>query len=189
MSDPGVDVTACDRSTSVVGDAANNPAADLLALLDAAVAKGGLDASRAGVLGGSYGGYMTTWFAAHHGQRFKAAASERAVNAIDSFHGSSDIGWFFAAALWGSDPAIWTVQSPLSYADQITVPMLIIHSEHDWRCPIEQAQRLFVALKLRGVPAEMLIFPAESHELSRAGRPSHRLARFEALLEWWSRHL
>jgi dipeptidyl aminopeptidase/acylaminoacyl peptidase len=177
------------HGTSVVGDAANNPAADLLTLLDAAVAEGGLDASRAGVLGGSYGGYMTTWFAAHHGERFKAAASERAVNAIDSFHGSSDIGWFFAAALWGSDPAAWTEQSPLSYADQITVPMLILHSEHDWRCPIEQAQRLFVALKLRGVPAEMLIFPAESHELSRAGRPSHRLARFEALLEWWSRHL
>ena len=177
------------HGTSVVGDAANNPAADLLALLDAGVAQGGLDASRAGVLGGSYGGYMTTWFAAHHGERFKAAASERAVNAIDSFHGSSDIGWFFAAGLWGSDPAAWTEQSPLTYADQITVPMLIIHSEHDWRCPIEQAQRLFVALKLRGVPAEMLIFPAESHELSRAGRPSHRLARFEALLEWWSRHL
>ena len=174
---------------SVIGDAATNPAADLLALLDAAVAEGGLDASRAGVLGGSYGGYMTTWLAAHHGERFQAAASERAVNAIDSFHGSSDIGWFFAAALWGADPAGWAKQNPLTYADQISVPMLIIHSEHDWRCPVEQAQRLFVALKLRGVPAEMLLFPAESHELSRAGRPSHRLARFEALLDWWSRHL
>jgi dipeptidyl aminopeptidase/acylaminoacyl peptidase len=174
---------------SVIGDAAANPAADLLALLDAAVAEGGLDASHAGVLGGSYGGYMTTWLAAHHGERFKAAASERAVNAIDSFLGSSDIGWFFAAALWGADPAGWAEQNPLTYADQISVPMLIIHSEHDWRCPVEQAQRLFVALKLRGVPAEMLLFPAESHELSRAGRPSHRLARFEALLDWWSRHL
>jgi dipeptidyl aminopeptidase/acylaminoacyl peptidase len=174
---------------SVIGDAAANPAADLLALLDAAIAEGGLDASRAGVLGGSYGGYMTTWLAAHHGERFRAAASERAVNAIDSFHGSSDIGWFFAAALWGSDPAGWDTQNPLTYADQIAIPMLIIHSEHDWRCPVEQAQRLFVALRLRGVPAEMLLFPAESHELSRAGRPSHRLARFEALLDWWSRHL
>ncbi len=174
---------------SVIGDAATNPAADLLALLDAAIATGGLDASRAGVQGGSYGGYMTTWLAAHHGSRFKAAASERAVNAIDSFHGSSDIGWFFAAALWGSDPAAWAAQNPLSYADQIKIPMLIIHSEHDWRCPVEQAQRLFVALKLRGVPAEMLLFPAESHELSRAGRPSHRQARFEAILDWWSRHL
>ncbi|HEX6934051.1 MAG TPA: S9 family peptidase [Streptosporangiaceae bacterium] len=174
---------------SVIGDAASSAAADLLALLDAAIAEGGLDASRAGVLGGSYGGYMTTWLAAHHGERFRAGASERAVNAIDSFHGSSDIGWFFAAALWGTDPAGWVAQSPLTYADRISVPMLIIHSEHDWRCPVEQAQRLFVALRLRGVPAEMLLFPAESHELSRSGRPSHRLARFEALLDWWCRHL
>jgi dipeptidyl aminopeptidase/acylaminoacyl peptidase len=177
------------HGTSIIGDAAANPAADLLALLDAAIATGGLDASRAGVLGGSYGGYMTTWFAAHHGDRFKAAVSERAVNAIDSFCGSSDIGWFFAAALWGTDPAGWAAQNPLSFAGQIDIPILIIHSEHDWRCPVEQAQRLFVALKLRGATTEMLLFPGEGHELSRGGRPKHRLARFEALLGWWSRHL
>jgi dipeptidyl aminopeptidase/acylaminoacyl peptidase len=174
---------------SIVGDAATGAAADLLALLDAGLATGGLDGSRAGVLGGSYGGYMTTWLAANHGERFKAAVSERAVNAIDSFHGSSDIGWVFAAALWGSDTANWVAQSPLSYADQISIPTLIVHSEHDWRCPVEQAQRLFVALKLRGVPTEMLLFPGEGHELSRGGRPNHRVARFEAILDWWARHL
>ena len=132
---------------------------------------------------------MTTWLAAHHGDRFRAAISERAVNAIDSFSGSSDIGWFFADDLYGPDPARQAAQSPLTYADQINIPMLIIHSEHDWRCPVEQAQRLFVALKRRGVPVEMLLFPGEGHELSRSGRPQHRLARFEAILEWWSRHL
>jgi dipeptidyl aminopeptidase/acylaminoacyl peptidase len=174
---------------SVIGDAATHAAADLLALLDAAIATGGLDASRVGVQGGSYGGYMTTWLAGHHGDRFKGAVSERAVNAIDSFHGSSDIGWFFAAALWGDDPSGWAEQNPLSFADHICIPVLIIHSEHDWRCPVEQAQRLFVALRLRGVPAEMLLFPGEGHELSRAGRPSHRVARFEAILDWWGRHL
>jgi dipeptidyl aminopeptidase/acylaminoacyl peptidase len=174
---------------SIVGDAATNAAADLLALLDAGLAAGSLDSSRTGVLGGSYGGYMTTWMAARHGHRFKAAVSERAVNAVDSFHGSSDIGWGFAAALWGPDPAAWTAQSPLTYADQISIPMLIIHSEHDWRCPVEQAQRLFVALKLRGMPAEMLLFPGEGHELTRGGLPSHRVARFEAILDWWARHL
>ncbi|MHB1820489.1 MAG: alpha/beta hydrolase family protein, partial [Streptosporangiaceae bacterium] len=79
--------------------------------------------------------------------------------------------------------------SPLTYAGQITLPMLIVHSENDWRCPIEQGQRLFVALRSRGVPAEMLVFPAEGHELSRSGRPSHRVARFEAFLDWWSEHL
>ena len=159
---------------AIIGDAARTAAGDLLALLDAALATGGLDGSRTGVLGGSYGGYMTTWLAAHHGDRFKAAVSERAVNAIDSFQGSSDIGWFFAAALFGPDPANWPAQSPLTYADQISIPMLIIHSEHDWRCPVEQAQRLFVALRLRGIPAEMLLFPGEGHELTRSGRPSHR---------------
>ena len=174
---------------SIAGDAATSAAADLLALLDAAVAAGGLDGSRAGVLGGSYGGYMTSWLAGHHGGRFRAAISERAVNAVDSFHGSSDIGWVFAAALFGADPGGWAAQSPLSYASQIDIPMLIIHSEHDWRCPVEQAQRLFVALKLRGGPAELLLFPGEGHELSRSGKPSHRLARFEAILDWWGRHL
>lgn len=174
---------------AVIGDAATGAAADLLALLDAGLATGGLDGSRVGVLGGSYGGYMTTWLAARHGQRFKAAVSERAVNAVDSFHGSSDIGWAFAAALWGEDVAGWAAQSPLSYADQISIPMLIVHSEHDWRCPVEQAQRLFVALRLRGSPAEMLLFPGEGHELSRGGRPSHRRARFEAILDWWASHL
>jgi dipeptidyl aminopeptidase/acylaminoacyl peptidase len=177
------------HGASILGDAATSAAADLLALLDAGLATGGLDGTRVGVLGGSYGGYMTTWLAARHGRRFRAAVSERAVNVVDSFHGSSDIGWFFAAALWGPDPAGWAAQSPLSYADQISIPMLIVHSEHDWRCPVEQAQRLFVALRLRGTPVEMLLFPGEGHELSRNGRPSHRVARFEAILDWWARHL
>lgn len=177
------------HGTVIIGDAARIAAADLLALLDAALVDESLDGGRVGVLGGSYGGYMTTWLAALHGDRFRAAVSERAVNAIDSFHGSSDIGWFFAAGLYGDDPAHWASQSPLTYAGQISLPMLIVHSENDWRCPIEQGQRLFVALRSRGVPAEMLVFPAEGHELSRSGRPSHRVARFEAFLDWWSAHL
>jgi dipeptidyl aminopeptidase/acylaminoacyl peptidase len=67
--------------------------------------------------------------------------------------------------------------------------MLLIHSEHDWRCPVEQAQRLFVALKRSGKPVEMLLFPGEGHELSRTGRPSHRVARFDAILDWFGRYL
>lgn len=177
------------HGSAIIGDVGRRSAPDILALLDAALATGGLDGSRTGVLGGSYGGYMTTWLAAHHGDRFKAAISERALNAVDSFRGSSDIGWFFAADMFGPDEDAWAAQSPLTHADQIDLPMLIIHSEQDWRCPVEQAQRLFVALKMRGVPAEMLLFPGEGHELSRSGRPSHRVARFEAVLDWWSRHL
>ena len=162
---------------------------DLLALLDAALATEGVDTTRVGVMGGSYGGFMTTWLAGHAGDRFRAAIVERAVTTWDSFLGSSDIGFTFAPQYAGTDPAAVAAQSPLTYADEIDLPVLIIHSEQDWRCPVEQAQRLFVALKLRGVPAEMLLFPGEGHELSRTGLPSHRLARFDAVLDWWSQHL
>jgi dipeptidyl aminopeptidase/acylaminoacyl peptidase len=171
---------------SIIGNVGEASATDLLALLDAALKAPDLDEARVGVLGGSHGGFMTTWLAAHHGHRFRAALSERAVNAIDSFTGSSDIGWFFSDQLWGTDVA---AMSPLSFADRIGIPLLIVHSEHDWRCPVEQAQRLFVALRRRGAPVEMLLFPGEGHELSRTGRPKHRLARFEAVLSWFARHL
>lgn len=175
---------------AVIGNVGEVSATDLLALLDAALAQHpSLDGSRVGVLGGSHGGFMTTWLAAHHGERFKAAISERAVNAIDSFTGSSDIGWFFADDLYGTDVEQQAKQSPLTHADRISIPFMIIHSEHDWRCPVEQAQRLFVILKRRGVPVEFLLFPGEGHELSRSGLPSHRVARFEAILDWWARHL
>ncbi|TVT59368.1 S9 family peptidase [Amycolatopsis rhizosphaerae] len=162
---------------------------DLLALLDAALEEPGLDASRVGVMGGSYGGFMTGWLAAHHGERFRAAWSERAVNAWDSMVGSSDIGWNFVGAYIGDDLTAQLDRSPLSHAHRIRIPFLIAHSEQDWRCPIEQAQRMFVALKHNGTPVEMLVFPGEGHELSRSGRPRHRVQRFEAVLEWWSRHL
>jgi dipeptidyl aminopeptidase/acylaminoacyl peptidase len=178
------------HAQAVRGNVGEVSATDLLALLDAALAGDpALDRTRVGVMGGSHGGFMTTWLAANHGDRFRAAISERAVNSIDSFTGSSDIGWFFADDLYGSDPAQQAAQSPLTHAGRIDIPVLIIHSEQDWRCPVEQGQRLFVALKRRGVPVELLLFPGEGHELTRSGRPRHRLARFEAVLDWWSRHL
>jgi dipeptidyl aminopeptidase/acylaminoacyl peptidase len=174
---------------AIIGDVGAVSTVDLMALLDAALADPALDADRVGVLGGSHGGFMTTWLAAHEGHRFRAGISERAVNAIDSFTGSSDIGWFFANDLYGADPERHRAQSPLTYADRIDIPMLIVHSEHDWRCPMEQAQRLYVTLRRRGVPVEMLLFPGEGHELTRSGLPSHRVARFEAIIDWWSRWL
>lgn len=162
---------------------------DVLALLDAALERADCDSDRVGVMGGSYGGFMTSWLSAKAPERFTAAISERAVNAWDSFAGSSDIGYFFAENYTGPDRESQWKASPLAYADDIGLPLLIIHSEHDWRCPVEQAQRLFVALKRRGAEVEMLLFPAEGHELSRSGRPRHRLARFQAILSWWDRHL
>jgi dipeptidyl aminopeptidase/acylaminoacyl peptidase len=173
---------------AIVFDKGNLDSADLLALLDAALADPELDGDRVGVLGGSYGGFMTSWLVGHT-DRFRAAISERAVNAFDSFEGSSDIGAKFLEVYVGTDPERVKAQSPLTYADKIETPMLLIHSEEDWRCPLEQAQRLFVTLKLRRAEVEMLVFPGEGHELSRSGLPSHRVARFEAILDWWARHL
>jgi dipeptidyl aminopeptidase/acylaminoacyl peptidase len=173
---------------AIVFDYGNHDTADLLALLDAALTDPDLDGDRVGVLGGSYGGFMTTWLVGHTG-RFRAAISERAVNIFDSFEGSSDVGWRFLDLYVGTDPERIKAQSPLTYADKIDTPMLLIHSEEDWRAPIEQAQRLFVKLRRRRVEVEMLIFSGEGHELSRSGLPSHRIARFEAILDWWDRHL
>jgi len=173
---------------AVVGDFGNLDSQDLLALLDAALQDPDLDGDRAGVMGGSYGGFMTTWLVGRT-DRFRAAISERACNAFDSFEGSSDIGWFFVPKYLGTDAERVTAQSPLAHVDRIRTPMLLIHSEQDWRCPLEQAQRLFVALKQRHVEVELLLFPGEGHELTRSGLPSHRVARFEAVLDWWQRHL
>jgi dipeptidyl aminopeptidase/acylaminoacyl peptidase len=172
----------------IVADMGNRDHADLLALLDKALIDQDLDADRVGVMGGSYGGYMTAWMLAHE-HRFAAGIVERALLSFDSFTGSSDIGWFFSDNYAGPDPERQRAQSPLTHADNIDVPVLVIHSEQDWRCPLEQGQRLYERLKRNGVETELLIFPGEGHELSRSGLPSHRVARFEAVLDWWNRHL
>ncbi|MFF5991387.1 S9 family peptidase [Prauserella flavalba] len=174
---------------AVVGALGTVDADDLLALLDAVLERSDVDSGRVGVMGGSYGGFMTGWLASHHGERFRAAWSERAVNAWDSFSGSSDIGWFFTENYVGADPEEQRRRSPLTYAADIRIPFAVAHSEQDWRCPLEQAQRMFVALKKNGTETEFLLFPGEGHELTRSGKPRHRLQRFEAVLDWWRRYL
>jgi dipeptidyl aminopeptidase/acylaminoacyl peptidase len=163
-------------------------AADVLAFLDAALQDPALDAGRVGIMGGSYGGYLTALLLGRT-TRFAAAISERAFTDPVSFVGSSDIGWFFPDLYLGTEPERIAAQSPLASAGAITTPTLVIHSEEDWRCPVEQGARLYVELKRRGVPTELLLFPGEGHELSRTGRPRHRLARFEHILRWWARWL
>jgi len=73
--------------------------------------------------------------------------------------------------------------------DRVRTPALVIHSEEDLRCPVEQAQRYYTALKLRDIPTGLLLFPGENHELSRSGTPWHRRQRFEHILDWWARWL
>ncbi|MEI4271423.1 S9 family peptidase [Klenkia sp. LSe6-5] len=161
---------------------------DVVAFLDEALQEPDLDDSRVGVMGGSYGGYMTTLLLGRT-QRFAAGISERAFNDPVSFVGSSDIGFFFADQYVGTDPERIAAQSALAGAHRITTPTLVVHSEEDWRCPLEQGTRLYVELKRRGVHTELLLFPGEGHELSRSGRPRHRLARLEHVLRWWGRWL
>jgi dipeptidyl aminopeptidase/acylaminoacyl peptidase len=163
-------------------------ATDVLAFLDAALEDPALDADRVGVMGGSYGGYLTTLLIGRT-DRFTAAISERAFLDPVSFVGSADIGWFFPDEYLGTDPGRVRAQSAMASAAAISTPTLVIHSEDDWRCPVEQGQRLYVELARRGVPTELLLFPGEGHELSRSGRPRHRQARFEHVLRWWARWL
>jgi dipeptidyl aminopeptidase/acylaminoacyl peptidase len=150
-----------------------------------------LDADRLGVLGGSYGGYLTSWVVGHT-KRFKAALSERSVNHLVSAFGSSDVFWIFERQFGGSmweNVDDWLRMSPATYAREIETPLLIVHSENDLRCNIEQGEHLFTLLRLLGKEVELLRFPGEGHELSRSGSPVHRVQRFEAILEWFGRHL
>jgi dipeptidyl aminopeptidase/acylaminoacyl peptidase len=179
---------------AVVGDWGGGDYADVMAGLDEALRRYDfLDPDRLGVMGGSYGGFMTSWIVGHT-DRFKAACSERALNTFWSFFGTSDIGHYFPEWHSGGPPPWddlkWYLErSPLSYVKQIRTPLLIVHSEDDLRCPIEQAEQLFVALKRLGRPVRLVRFPDEDHDLSRGGRVRHRLARFRILLDWFAQHL
>jgi dipeptidyl aminopeptidase/acylaminoacyl peptidase len=165
---------------------------DLLAVVETAVDRFDfVDGERLGVLGGSYGGYMTSWIVGHT-DRFKAALSERAVNNLVSMYGSSDVGWVFKGyhgEFVHDDVGRYLQISPWTYAKQIETPLLIVHSEQDLRCNIEQAEQLFTTLRLLGRDVELVRFPGESHELTRSGNPVHRVQRFELVLEWFDRYL
>lgn len=162
---------------------------DVMDFLDGAVAAdASLDGSRVGVQGGSYGGYLTAWVIAHD-HRFAGAIVERGFLDPVSFQGTSDIGTFFGDEYVGTDSAQIAAQSPMAVVDQVRTPTFVVHSELDFRCPLEQATRYYSALKRNGVDAELLIFPGENHELSRGGQPRHRVERFAAILDWWQRRL
>lgn len=150
-----------------------------------------VDPARLGVLGGSYGGYLTTWLVGHS-DRFAAALSERAVNNLLSEEWTSDIASVFHTEIGVNhleDPAEYVRMSPVTYVRDIRTPLMIMHAEDDLRCPISQAEELFVALRLLGREVEFVRFPGEGHELSRSGSPIHRRQRFEIQLEFFARHL
>ena len=148
---------------------------DLMAVVDEALRRYPLiDAERLGVLGGSYGGYMTSWIVGHT-DRFEAACSERAVNNLLTLEATSDIATAFRSQMGVNhldDPSEYLARSPITFVPRIRTPLLMVHSEDDLRCPIEQAEQLFVALRPLGREVEFVRFPAESHELSRRAHRS-----------------
>lgn len=164
--------------------------ADVLAIIDGALDRYEFcDRDRVGMLGGSYGGYMATWLAAFESDRFRAFCSERAVNNLVSEEWSSDIATFFKSDHGMShidDLAEYERMSPIRNVRNIDKPMLIIHSEEDWRCPIVQAEELWVAMRLLGKEVDFYRFPGENHELSRTGSPVHRVQRAEIILDWFT---
>lgn len=151
-----------------------------------------VDKERLGVTGGSYGGFMTNWIIGHT-NRFKVAASQRSISNWISFYGTSDIGYYFASDQTNSTPwsdvdNMWK-QSPLKYADKVETPTLFIHSKNDYRCWTPEAYQMFTALKFFGIESRLVLFDGENHELSRSGKPKHRIRRLKELTNWIKKYL
>jgi dipeptidyl aminopeptidase/acylaminoacyl peptidase len=181
-------------SRAVVGDWGGGDFADIIAGLDEALHRFPfIDADRLGIMGISYGGYMTNWAIAHT-NRFKAACAEGAISNIQTQFGTSDIGHIWNVSESGGSlpwerPAWYVEHSPLTHVTRIETPLLLVHAEQDLRCPIEQAEQMFVALKKLGRDVTFVRFPDESHTFSVTGTPRHRLERYRLILEWFAKRL
>ena len=152
-----------------------------------------IDPKRVCLTGGSYGGFMTNWIIGHT-DRFCCAASQRSISNWLSFYGVSDIGYFFAPDQCHGD--VFTPegreallrQSPLCYAGNVTTPTLFIHSDEDYRCPMAEGIQMYTALADRGVPTRLCLFHGENHELSRSGKPAHRVRRLQEITDWFGKY-
>ncbi|NLK65829.1 MAG: S9 family peptidase [Tissierellia bacterium] len=151
-----------------------------------------IDCSRIGVTGGSYGGFMTNWIIGHT-DRFKCAVSQRSISNWISKFGTTDIGYYFnvdqnLSSPWNNVEKMW-FHSPLKYANQAVTPTLFIHAEEDYRCWLVEGLQMFTALKYHGVDARLCMFRGENHELSRSGKPRHRVRRLEEITKWFEKYL
>jgi dipeptidyl aminopeptidase/acylaminoacyl peptidase len=165
---------------------------DVMNGLDAAVKKyPWIDQGRMGVTGGSYGGYLTNWIVSHT-DRFKAAVTLRSLSNFISDDGTRD-GAYGHAPDFGGDIfqkyELYWDRSPLKYAQNVKTPTLILHSDNDFRVPIEQGEQWFRALKHFGVTTEIVFFPRENHNLTRAGEPKHLVESLNWQLYWFDRFL
>lgn len=151
-----------------------------------------IDPNRVGVTGGSYGGFMTNWIIGHT-DRFKCAVTQRSISNWISMYATTDIGYYFANDQTAADPWVnpekmW-YHSPLKYADKVKTPTLFIHSDQDYRCWMAEGLQMFTALKVHGVEARMCLFHGENHELSRSGKPQHRVRRLTEITNWFEKYL
>lgn len=151
-----------------------------------------IDEKRVGVTGGSYGGFMTNWIIGHT-DRFAAAASQRSIANWTSFYGISDIGIVFgpdqqAGNIWDDQDQLWE-HSPLKHARNCKTPTLFIHSDEDYRCPIAEGIQMYTALVDLGIESKLVYFKGENHELSRSGKPLHRMRRLNEITDWMETHL
>ncbi|HEV3312482.1 MAG TPA: S9 family peptidase [Chloroflexota bacterium] len=177
--------------SSIHGDWGKRDFEDVMAATDLAASLDWVDESRLGVGGGSYGGYMASWTIGHT-DRFAAALIERSLVNMLSFVGTTDVPnwWQYAwRATIDVDPMkLWSM-SPIAYLSHMATPSLIIHSENDHRCPVEQGEQIFTGLRQLGVPTRFVRFPDESHGLSRGGKPSRRVERLNEIAGWFDRYL
>ena len=194
------------RFSDIRGDYGGQDYADLMALTDAVLARcPDVDPDRLAVMGGSYGGFMTNWVIGHT-DRFRCANSQRSIASFMTKSLVSDIGtWVNMAettegpaydpaapeglAFAGDNPRKLWEQSPLAYADRVKTPTLFLHSDHDYRCPLEEGMQMYTALALRGVPTRLVIFKGEAHGLCRTGKPQNRVRRLREILAWYRRWL
>ncbi|MFG1545318.1 MAG: S9 family peptidase [Thermoplasmataceae archaeon] len=148
-----------------------------------------------GLTGGSYGGFMTNWIVTQT-EMFRAAISERSISNLLSMVGTSDIGfWFNTLELnierpYSMDGMRKLMElSPISYAEKVKTPTMLITGEEDYRCPIEQAEQFYVALKLNNVETELVRYQGDNHEHARSGVPKNMVDRLEIKLKWFDRYL
>ena len=165
---------------------------DVMAGVDAALKQyPWVDAEKLGVTGGSYGGYLTNWIVSHT-NRFKAAVTLRSVSNFISDEGTRDGAYgheeYFKGILFDDFEQYWNA-SPLKYARNVRTPTLVLHSDFDFRVPIEQGEQWFRALQHYGVPSELVLFPRENHNLTRSGEPKHLVESLNWQLYWFDRYL
>lgn len=165
---------------------------DLMAFCDAALAAyPEMDRDNFFETGGSYGGFMTNWIIGHT-DRFRACASQRSISNWTSFYGVSDIGPDFSedqcgSTIWPDVEKFWW-HSPMKYADKVKTPTLFLHSLEDYRCPVDQGYQMYSALIAHGVESRLVLFRGENHELSRSGKPKHRIRRLNEITGWFEQH-